>query len=455
MKKGLFTLSAGIIAATFAFAAFAQDAKPADAPKPAGAAFTFSISGQASASAYQAVYEGANGDPLKGDFSESRVRPEFKLSNGTSEFSMRFEIDATHGEPASGKRNLDTKNVEIAWFYFKSQVLPVQGLSLQGGFAPVDYGFWYADNIGMFGANFDAGIAKINIGYHKLYEAADPTYKSGAAGSQLKDADFWGINAEVKVADLTVSPMFAYLSYGKNTPITYENQSGKDGVQFINGTGIMLGTKVKGKVGPASLYFIGQYAQGKQKEDVDAGIPEDKLSGFALHIAPTIDVASLTVGAFGTYVSGDKPTTDDKTESFTALCLDGVAGGGASKTMLLEDNGMVGGANSSNYTGARVRGKNFGIWAGYILAGVTASAKIGIYKPTVVVAWGQTAQKITATYDKKDLGIEFDLYNTIELSPGTNLEIDLGYLKTGKAYEYAGGKKVNAYVVSAGLQQKM
>lgn len=459
MKKGLLTLSAGIIAATFAFAAFAQDAKPADAPKPAGPAFTFSIAGSAKLVTFQTIYKDAQDKAMKGDYAESRVRPEMKLSDGTSTFSMRWEIDNTWGYQVPGTwkpstatpRNMDTYNMEVAWMYFNSKVKQVAGLEVTAGIAPVDYGFWYADNAPLFGVSYATGPVKVTINKVFLAEKEKVADKGAVTTDQnSSDANFYGVDAAIKMGDISVRPMLTYLRSGRLADAaTYK------GVPAQNATIYMLGVDSTVKAGIISVRFLGQYVGGKEK------VADTKFSAYAFDLAPTFDLGVAKVTGFINMVSGDKYDNTDKYNGFTGLSLDGIAGAGASRLMILQEAGIIGSTNTSNETGARVRGKGIGVEGGYLLYGVSAVVKFGDLQSTIALGSGMLAQK-TQEEGKKDLGYEFDLMNKFSISDATSLQLDFGFLKTGKAYnrgfDGTGAAEVdvvNAYEVIFGVQQKM
>jgi len=250
--------------------------------------------------------------------------------------------------------------------------------------------------------------------------------------------------------------MGAYEQAGKNAAAVkgvVGNKSLKDGTSYMGGAW------VKATFGQIGFNGIGQYASYSGKK---IGTTTNlKGAAYAVNFQPTFSIDKDTIVAvFGTYISGDDPKTS-KDESWWDATLD--AQGFGHKMILFEDCGVCGNLDTTNGSQARVRAKGLGQTYGYALAGAWATTKIGIYSPTIAVAYGQLAEKAYGM--KKDLGTEIDLFNAFKISDATTFNLEFAYLITGDAYkswnvgtakaDTTNSQKVqNASSIAAGMTQK-
>lgn len=458
MKKGFIALAVVAMASSV----FAQEA-----PKAEKAAKVFTLSGGVDAYYLSAQTIGDKKGYQHADYGTARSRPKFTVADGSSEFNLEFEmignygvqdasIGGSNGAPIG---NDQTGSMKLRGMYFSSTVAGIDGLKLTGGLCPtLDLGMWEKDLSPGFTAAYSVGkLATVSLAYFQVYESD----KAGWNGDS-SDAQYYSATALVKPIDgLSINFMGAYEIAGKKTATGTKGLVGNK--KMADGTGMMGGAWVKGTFGQIGISGIFQYASNDGK--VAGTTTKYKGSAYAANISPTFDIdKNTTVAVFATYVTGDDPSTTNKDESWWNATLD--AQGFGHKMILFEDCGVCSNLDATNASQARVRAKGLGQTYGYALAGAWATTKIGIYNPTFAVAYGQLAEKLAGM--KKDLGIEFDLFNAFKISDATTLNIEFAYLLTGDAYKSwdvstkSGGsidttnsqKVQNAYSIAAGMTQK-
>lgn len=466
MKKGFIALAVVALATSV----FAQEAPKAPAAK------AFTLSGGVDAYYLQGKTIGDTKGAQHFDYGTARSRPLFKVADGSSEFNLEFEMIGNYGiqplTPATAKStdpvdggngaapisNDQTASMKLRGMYFSSTVAGVDGLKLTAGLCPtLDLGMWEKDLSPGFVAAYSVGkLATISAAYFQINENA----KSGIADDSA-DADYYSATALIAPIDgLQVNLMGSYVEMGKSTPSVKGDLLSK---KINHGTGWMGGAWVKGTFGQFGISGIFQYAAADGY--LIGTTTKVKGAAYAFNIAPSFSLDKDTVfTVFYTNISGDDPKTTTKDESWWDACLD--AQGFGHKMILFEDCGCCANLDTTNATEARVRAKGMGQAQGYQLFGATATAKIGIYQPTLAVAYGMLNQlAAVGSKQKKDLGTEIDLFNAFKISDATTLNFELAYLVTGKAYKYwnaltnkadaTGSQKTqNAYSIALGMTQK-
>jgi hypothetical protein len=474
-----------------------------EAPKAEKAAKVLTLSGGVDAYYLNAQTVGNTKGYQHADYATARSRPLFKVSDGSSEFNLELELVGNYGiQPAAAGAAVDAGNgsapasndqtnaFRLRGMYFSSTVVGVDGLKLTGGLCPtLDLGMWEKDLGPGFTAAYSVGkLATISLAWFDIFEASDVAKYSSLVGrgGDKSDAYYYSATALVAPIDgLQVNLMGAYEVVGKTTPSGVKNLPAAK--TMSDGTQYMVGAWFKGTFGQIGIKGIAQYASYSGKVAGSAtsaasgatsaattysvGTTKMEGSAYALNISPSFSLdKDTTVAVFGTYISGNKNTTDGskpvagkKDGSWWDACID--AQGFGHVMILFEDCGVCSNLDTTNASYARVRAKGMGQELGYTLVGATATTKIGIYTPTVAVAYGMLNEKALGSAMKKDLGIEMDLFNAFKISDATTLNVEFAYLLTGDAYkswnvatgkvDTTGSQKIqNAYSIAAGMTQK-
>jgi len=396
---------------------------------------TASVSGVVYGTTFQTAAGGPND---KGDFSEGRIQPLFTITNGTMDVVFKFRFDQTFGKDdrAAGADSdafgsASRKNdIKIMNAYVKSKVDAVPGLTLAGGIMIYDYPILYSDNMAMFNATYDAGMAKLALYYGKTSE--------NDKKSSQDDAQVYIADLTVKLGASSLRPAFFLYKQGKNASTNPDD----DMANFDGSTGYIYALAGNIVVDSFGVDFTTAYSMGNQK----IGTTTQKMTGYALDVAPYYKVNSMIkTTAFMTMISGDNGSSSTKNTSFRNTAIDPTSGLNVVRLYILEDGASYG--KNSDVCGAadmKYR-KDYG----YMAYGLALDAAVGPFTAKLQGAYA-VANKV-ATGMKKDLGIELDANVGYALTKGSTLFVEGGFLKSGKYFDTATDKANNAYYVMGGI----
>jgi hypothetical protein len=442
MKKILLTCAALFAALSL----FAQDAPKPDVLSP------FKFSGMSYA--YGANYKTVTKDQTS-SYGSYRFRPYFSYITDNVEATVKLEIDQVFGGSkdnskfsADGKQQADVgndeKTVEVKAAYLKFKVPAVTGLTLKGGadeYKTVG-GFTCGTELGLGLMNYKTGMADISFVAAKVWEPNTLDNK-GEITSEKNDVTFYGIDTTLSVNDnVKIRPALYLIQSEKN------QVPGDSKVTFVGKTAMIPSVGANLKFNDLTIDLAAAYGTcAKDKNDV-------KFSGYAVDIAPTYKMSdSFSITGFFTMLSGDKPDTADKNESFKPFTL---KQDGWGRLFLLENMQTFNNAGDHNF--ADVRGG--GLYShsyGYMVFGGSATYKTAPFEIKGQLGYGRLSQAPTGA--KKDLGVECDLQVSYEIEKNAKLIVEGAYLATGKAFGTDGAintsvEKQTALYAAIGMSYK-
>lgn len=422
MKK---ILTLGVIL-SFTAAAFAAEEKKEE-PK---VQITAGLTSFAHAVSYASVTKDDNGS-----FSELRFRPSFTISNGSIDGVLQLQYDTQFGatspnENTNDNTGLESKHrtVQVRQAYLSTKVDDIAGLKLTGGISSYDFPLVFGDTAPLFGATYEKGAATFALYYVKSQE--------GNQNSASDDSQFGILDVTVKAGDNTIRPAVFFTQTKKNADTSIPAS------QFRDSTGIIGALAANLVFGSAGADFAGAYVNGKDKSGSTAYKYSSYASDLAVYFKPNDDTK---LSVFGTIVSGDNDSTDNKDTSFINGTLDGTSSGINNwRLFILEDGGTFG-----KFSDACAAGKYVNTY-GYTAFGLVAEITKGKVSGKIIGAYAQ-ASKVESG-QKKDMGFEADLNIGYTVTKGATLFAEGAFLKTGKFY---GDSKQNAHYISLGMNASL
>jgi hypothetical protein len=190
------------------------------------------------------------------------------------------------------------------------------------------------------------------------------------------------------------------------------------------------------QIGPVKLQAEVSYAWGKLR-DYDSGTSDIKLNNLAAFLDAVADFGMFYAGGTFAYVSGDKPSTTDKSEG-------GRISGGAdwNPCLLLWniDRSYWAGA-ISGHSGSSNASAMSNAWFGQLRGGVRPINTLDImasvsYAQADQKPWATTSDP-TSVYVKKDYGVEVDVVATYKITNNLSYMLGGAYLFTGDYFKGA------------------
>jgi len=189
---------------------------------------------------------------------------------------------------------------------------------------------------------------------------------------------------------------------------------------------------VKAKLGPVALQAQIYYLVGKQAYEGNTallGNPQDvDLDQLSAYIDATVDLGMFYFGGSLAYVSGDDPSTADKSEG-------GVLGGGIdwNPCLIMFNNDLTYWAGrQGGYNGSSNGGVMTNAYFGQLRAGVRPIDKLDIMASVSYATADKTPQ---AVWDSREYGYEIDLTATYKLTNNLSYMLGGGYWIVGDYYK--------------------
>jgi hypothetical protein len=352
-------------------------------------------------------------DGEAGEYSALRLVPDFLYTNGPLEVRLVLEIDQLFGDaddvPGLGGKTeedvgveADKQVVEVRNAYVKAAIGASQNITFLAGVNAYDYPLVFFEQIPMVNLKYQLGMGSVEGYYLKVSE--------DFLNSRTDDAQVYVLDGTLKWDFLRIRPGLFF----------YQVEANADWGAYRDSTGFIPALNLAMGLDKFSIEATGAYAYGKDK------VAEIDYRAFAFDVeARWKPIKWLKTGVFGTYVSGDDPTTATNTSFGQSVIL----GTNSYRMFLLEDGGSF--TTFSNVARTNVSNLNSED-NGYVIAG----GFLG-------VAWEKLTAELQLGYGwlervstgEKDLGLEVDVNIGYALVPGAVFYIEFAYLKAGKGFD--------------------
>ena len=315
----------------------------------------------------------------------------------------------------------DKKAVKVEKAYVDIKIPFIKGFSVKAGID--DYNdagsLIISDYSPMFRLNYLFSENSVSLAYVKIEE--------GLESLKADDAQILGLDANLKLGSLTFSSSLFIISGGKgilNTP-------------WSDSTALVPSFLLSIELGDLLLDFSFAYGSGKDK------VNSVKYSGYAFDFYGSYKKEGVSVGIFTAAVSGDKYSTSNKFEGFSAFRISGVKG----TLLLLENKQKFSTIANDNFADIRY------LPYGYILLGGSFESKFDIFEVMLNAGYGQLMKQVSGSKNNKNLGFEIDFSFAVNID-NAKILLETAYLNTGGAFGDKGfglGEIQNAMYAGLGV----
>ncbi len=362
-----------------------------------------------------------------------RVRTDFSVSPGLT-LITRFDAmerawGATRSTPGttlasdSAGTRAENENISFDWAYvnYKSAIGVFDAGYMNDGSTGTIFGNSYSPK-GRIKYSYTMAPVTINLAYTKEMEANRTAINAATAADT--DNDKYGIEG-----------VFSWKTGKAGLQINYYDFANPRQASNYKRTYFLFTPYAMAKVGPVALQAEFNYLTGKDK--YENGSPDVKLENMTGWVDATADFGKFYAGASIAYVSGNDPSSTDKTEG-------GLINGGRDwQPCLIMWNfdrtywaGTLVGHDSAAQDTAMSNG-----WFFQARGGVRPIDKLDV---GMSVSYANQDKKFNVNSLYHDYGYEVDLTATYKITNNLSYMLGGGYLFTGKYYKgFSDAKNIN------------